>query len=78
MNIVMEECNGVGSCSIIAKNTPMGGDPCAGTFKYFTATYECINTGPAAAGRPIYNHIVTETHQHTRSYCLIRDAIVNL
>ena len=36
-----EKCNGKTECKILAKNGVFG-DPCRGTFKYLTVSYQCV------------------------------------
>lgn len=39
--IVKEECDGMQKCNIIVTNTKLGGDPCAGTYKYLVVNFIC-------------------------------------
>ncbi|KAL5020104.1 hypothetical protein ScPMuIL_002996 [Solemya velum] len=41
-NVVKNACEGRESCSVLASNHNMQGDPCVGTFKYLRITYECV------------------------------------
>jgi hypothetical protein len=39
--IVRSKCQGQQTCTVPAENGFLGGDPCAGTYKYFSAKYIC-------------------------------------
>ena len=41
VDTVKEKCNGKTECSVRAKNKVFG-DPCRGTFKYLTVSYQCV------------------------------------
>lgn len=45
VSIVKASCEGKQSCKVAAKNHIFG-DPCGGTFKYLTASYECMAPEP--------------------------------
>jgi hypothetical protein len=46
--VVAGFCQGQESCSISATNSIFG-DPCGGTYKYLTVSYDCVSTAPQAA-----------------------------
>ena len=40
---MLDRCEGKNSCEVAASNGVFG-DPCVGTRKYLTTTWECIST----------------------------------
>ncbi|KAL5010570.1 hypothetical protein ScPMuIL_012875 [Solemya velum] len=41
-NIVKTKCNDKNSCIVDVDNGVIGGDPCVGTYKYLTVSYNCL------------------------------------
>lgn len=39
--VVKKSCEGRNSCSVVASNSNMQGDPCQGTFKFLSIVYYC-------------------------------------
>ncbi|KAA0721580.1 L-rhamnose-binding lectin CSL2 [Triplophysa tibetana] len=51
ISVVASRCDGKSSCSIVAENAAFT-DPCGGTYKYLTVSYECVAAPPPSPVLP--------------------------
>ncbi|KAA0721285.1 L-rhamnose-binding lectin CSL2 [Triplophysa tibetana] len=68
LNVVAIRCDGKTSCSIVAENAAFT-DPCGGTYKYLTVSYECVAPPPPSPVVPSEKAVVTCESQTASLSC---------